>query len=131
MKSYQERLSSGRTLVLAAGETPSVGGTIRICRDLAEARAAETSGISRRDLLVETAPRQAAALIRAGWQVVLDADATDSPDVATAVAAAALGAWLGAAAVRSRHVAAVRRAVDMAESIRGTRPVPRGGRARS
>ncbi|HEV2452598.1 MAG TPA: hypothetical protein VGS62_11815 [Streptosporangiaceae bacterium] len=160
MKSYQERLSSGRTLVLAAGETPSVGGTIRICRDLAEAQAAETSGISRRDLLVETAPRQAAALIRAGWQVVLDADATDSPDVAmaprqaaalvragwqvvfdadatdssdvaTAVAAAALGAWLGAAAVRSRHVAAVRRAVDMAESIRGTRPVPRGGRARS
>jgi hypothetical protein len=116
--------------VLAAEDTLP-GGTARICRDLAEAEAAEASGLSRGDILIEAAPRQAAGLIQAGWQVVLDADATGSPEVAAAVAAAALGAWLGVAAVRSRHVTAVGRAVDMAESIRGTRPVPGGGRARS
>jgi hypothetical protein len=41
--------------------------------------------------------------------------------VAGAVAAAALGAWLGAALVRTRHVLAVRRALDMTATIVGTR----------
>jgi hypothetical protein len=36
---------------------------------------------------------------------------------------AALSAWLGAAAVRSPHVLAVRRAVDMTGAISGTRPM--------
>jgi hypothetical protein len=42
--------------------------------------------------------------------------------VAAVVAAAAILTWLGAPAVRTRHVVAVRRAIDMTGSIAGTRP---------
>jgi len=41
------------------------------------------------------------------------------------VAMAALGSWLGAAVVRTRHPVPVRRALDMAASIRGLRPPAR------
>jgi hypothetical protein len=41
--------------------------------------------------------------------------------LAGVVAAAAIGCWLGANLVRTRHVRTVRRALDMAEVIRGTR----------
>jgi dihydropteroate synthase len=41
------------------------------------------------------------------------------------IAVAAICAWLGAAVVRTSHPAQVRRALDMAESIRGTRPPAR------
>ncbi|HEY3733743.1 MAG TPA: hypothetical protein VGL63_07485 [Streptosporangiaceae bacterium] len=91
-------------------EDPAVArrtGALLICRDLSEA----------------------AGLIEAGWRVMVDADAAGSPQAAAA--AAALCAWLGAAAVRTRHVTEVRRAIDMAESIRGTRPLPGGGYGRS
>jgi hypothetical protein len=40
---------------------------------------------------------------------------------AAAVAAAAISTWLGAPAVRSRHVVAVRRSIDMTLSIAGRR----------
>jgi dihydropteroate synthase len=50
------------------------------------------------------------------------ADDLRTGDLPAVIALAALACWLGAAAVRTRHVAAVRRALDMAESIRGTRP---------
>lgn len=46
-------------------------------------------------------------------------------DQAGIVAMAALGSWLGAAVVRTRHPAPVRRALDMAASIRGLRPPAR------
>jgi dihydropteroate synthase len=51
-------------------------------------------------------------------------DATDAgkPPVAAVVAVAAISTWLGAAAVRTTHVRAVRRAIDMAATIAGTRP---------
>jgi dihydropteroate synthase len=41
------------------------------------------------------------------------------------VAMAALGSWLGAAVVRTHHPVPVRRALDMAASIRGLRPPAR------
>ncbi len=95
-----------------------------ICADPDAAGAAEASGISRDAILVEAGPDRAAALIRAGWQVIVDTGEPAGPHAAAAVAA--LSCWLGAAAVRSRQVAAVRRAIDMTASIRGTRPVPGG-----
>jgi dihydropteroate synthase len=69
----------------------------------------------------------------AGWPVLIDADRAAalaatavSPDdealLTEIIALAALSCWLGAAAVRTRHIAAVRRALDMANSIRGLRP---------
>lgn len=48
-----------------------------------------------------------------------------TPDLAAVVAAAALASWLGAAAVRTRHPAQVRRALDQAAVIRGLRPPAR------
>ncbi|MBO0770661.1 MAG: hypothetical protein J2P35_04305 [Actinobacteria bacterium] len=47
---------------------------------------------------------------------------------AAAVAVAAVSAWRGAPAVRTRHVAAVRRALDMAAAIRGDQPPRRAVR---
>ena len=46
-------------------------------------------------------------------------------DQAGIVAMAALSSWLGAAVVRTRHPVPVRRALDMAASIRGVRPPAR------
>jgi dihydropteroate synthase len=45
----------------------------------------------------------------------------DAP-VAAVAAVAAISTWLGAAAVRTRHVRAARRAIDMTSSIAGHRP---------
>lgn len=101
-------------------------GAILVCADPAAAAGAEAGGIGRGALLVEAGPAQAAGLIAAGWPVMVRADELAGPHASAA--AAALACWLGAAAVRSRYVAAARRAIDMAGAIRGTRPVP-GGRA--
>jgi len=99
-------------------------GAILVCADPDAAAAAEAGGIGRRHILVEAAPGHAAGLIAAGWRVLVDAGQVADPHAAAAVAA--LSAWLGAAAVRSDHVAAVRRAIDMAGAIRGVDPSPRG-----
>lgn len=99
-------------------------GAILVCADPAAAVAAEAGGFGRRDILVEAAPADAAGLIAAGWRVLVDAGQVAGPHAAAAVAA--LSAWLGAAAVRSNHVAAVRRALDMADAISRTRPNPGG-----
>jgi hypothetical protein len=99
-------------------------GAILVCAAPAAAAAAEAGGIGRRDILVEAAPEQAAGLIAAGWRVLVDAGQVAGPHAAAAVAA--LSAWLGAAAVRTDHVAAVRRAIDMAGVISRTRPSPGG-----
>jgi hypothetical protein len=90
----------------------------------ADAGQAEATGIERGGLLVEAPPDQAAGLITAGWQVVVCADELPGPHAAAAVAA--IATWLGAVAVRTSHVTAARRAVDMTETIRGTRPIPAG-----
>jgi hypothetical protein len=46
--------------------------------------------------------------------------AADAP-VAAVVAVAAIHAWLGSPVIRTRHVRQVRRAIDMASAIAGTR----------
>jgi hypothetical protein len=97
-------------------------GAILVCADAAAATAAEAGGIGRASILVEAAPARAAGLIAAGWRVLVDAGQVAGPHAASAVAA--VSAWLGAAAVRTRYVPAARRAVDMADSIRGSGPTP-------
>jgi hypothetical protein len=97
-------------------------GAILVCPDPAAAAAAEAGGISRRRILIEATPAQAAGLMAAGRRVLVDAGQVTDPPAAAAVAA--LSAWLGATAVRSDYVAAVRRAIEMAGAIRAGRPVP-------
>ena len=62
----------------------------------------------------------------AGTAAAVDADlvaaACAGPEPAAVIAVAAISAWLGAPAIRSRQVRAVRRAIDMTASIAGTRP---------
>jgi hypothetical protein len=97
-------------------------GAILVCPDPAAAAAAEAGGISRRGILIEATPAQAAGLMAAGRRVLVDAGQVTDPPAAAAVAA--LSAWLGATAVRSDYVAAVRRAIDMAGAIRAGGPIP-------
>ena len=109
-------------------------GAILVCADPAAAAAAEAGGIGRDGILIEAAPPRAAGLIADGWRVLVDADqvpgghaaASQAAGPHAAAAVAALSAWLGAAAVRSQHVAAVRRAIDMAGAISRTGPIPGG-----
>lgn len=68
--------------------------------------------------LVAAAPADVGWLTAAGWAVLVDADAAE---LAATLAVASVCAWLGARIVRTRHVAAVRQAIEMVESIRGTR----------
>jgi hypothetical protein len=63
-----------------------------------------------------------AGAARPAPSVAVAAGAGDPEEVHAAVAAAAVCAWMGVAAVRTRHVRAVRRALDMTASIRGARP---------
>jgi hypothetical protein len=100
-------------------------------RDSAEAGRAIAGGADLIDVTGLTG--RAAAEIRAavppariwtGSPAAVDADrdaagAEVSP--AAAMAAAAIGTWLGAPVIRSRHVVAVRRAIDMTLSIAGRR----------
>lgn len=72
-----------------------------------------------RAALTETSPAEAPALIAAGQAVLTDVDAEE---LAATIAAAAVLAWLGVRIVRTRHVAAVRQALEMVQSVRGTRP---------
>ena len=62
--------------------------------------------------------RHPGARLWAGSPAVTDVEG-DSP--AAVVATAAVLAWLGTPAIRTRHVLAVRRAIDMTCSIAGTR----------
>jgi hypothetical protein len=58
-----------------------------------------------------------------GSPAAVDADSLsgDPGSPAGAVAAAAISAWLGAPVIRTRHVAPVRRAIDMTLSVAGSR----------
>ncbi len=126
----------------AAGETAA-----------GETAAGETDVICDCDRWRVTArPDQVPAIIAAGLAALVDADhaaelaaishtsttaagrpagpdaSTADPDAspfASLVAIAALSSWLGARAVRTRHPAPVRRALDMADSVRGIRPPAR------
>ena len=69
-------------------------------------------------VLTEATPAEAIALAAAGSAAVADAD---GGELAATIATAAVLAWLGVRVVRTRHVAAVRQALEMVESVRGTR----------
>jgi hypothetical protein len=127
-------------------------GTRLICADVPVATAALDAGVPREAILVAAEPPGVAAAQAAGWEVVADVDPPhpgasgilpgqaaaaaqitprqqnsaappgDADEVSGVVAAAAVCAWLGVAAVRTRHVRQVRRALDMTASIRGLRP---------
>jgi len=99
-------------------------GAVLLGRGLAEAAAAQAGGIGRDRLLVEAPPGQVTGLLAAGWPVVVTPDEAAGPHAAAA--AGAMACWLGAAAVRTGYVRAVRRAIDMTTAIRGTRPRPDG-----
>ena len=92
-----------------------------LCRS---AQAALASGADRDSVLIAAAPAQVAPLVADGWAVLVNADNAGANAAAT-IAAAAASAWAGAKVVRTRNVSAVRQALDMVESIRGTRPPAR------
>jgi hypothetical protein len=107
-------------------------------------------GATARDrILVEVGPAEVPAAVAAGWRTLVDVDSDDrarqdahtaaadtapadgraatagtSADTAAARAGAiaAICAWQGAHMVRTRHIAQVRRCIDMTETIKGTRP---------
>lgn len=98
---------------------------VLICSDLAEAVAAEASGIDRSRLLVEAPPGLATGLLSAGWRVIVTTDDTTEDATTgkeagghTAAAVAAMACWLGAAAVRTSYVTAARRAIAMTAAIK-------------
>jgi dihydropteroate synthase len=115
--------------------------------------AARASALPAGRLLVSVPPQLVRQAAQAGWAALVDVDhaaaqaaaehrpgesaqarpgdngpasgdAADE-DQAGIVALAALSSWLGAAVVRTRHPVPVRRALDMAASIRGLRPPAR------
>jgi dihydropteroate synthase len=124
-------------LVCAPGEAadlvrhPAVAlasGALLICGDPGSALA---SGLPADRVIVEVMPDGVPATAEAGWAAMVDVDraaelaAAAQPALAGIIAIAALSSWLGAAVVRTRHPRQVRRALDMAASIRGTRPPAR------
>jgi hypothetical protein len=84
-----------------------------------EAGTAGRAGAGRGGVLIEAPPERAGGLLAAGWAVIVTADDQAGPHAAAAVAA--IACWLGAAAVRTGHVTAARRAIDMTRAIREDR----------
>jgi hypothetical protein len=98
-------------------------GARLICADIAAAETAVGAGIARERILVTVPATEVDAALRAGWATLTDVDTSAATrGLAGAEAIAAICAWLGATAVRTRHVAPVRRSLDMAKSVLGTRP---------
>ena len=115
--------------------TARATGTRLICAGLGAARA---SALPVGRLLVSVPPQLVRQAAQAGWAPLVDVDRAaaqaaaqgppggeETEQEAGIVALAALGSWLGAAVIRTRHPVAVRRALDMAASVRGLRPPAR------
>jgi hypothetical protein len=95
-------------------------GSGLICRDTGTAASAVQRGIAPERILLQTAPGDIEATSRSGWAALVDLDqGTDA--LARAEAVAAVCAWVGAKVIRTRHVAEIRRCLDMTESILGLR----------
>jgi hypothetical protein len=101
-----------------------------ICRDPGAAASAVQRGIAPERILLQTAPDDVAEAARSGWAALVDLDreTLDSGtldggtgSLARAEAIAAVCAWAGAKVIRTRHVAEIRRCLDMTESILGLR----------
>jgi len=105
-------------------------GAILACPDPA---AASRAGLPASQLLVEVSPDRLVAAREAGYATLVDLvdqrvyRGADLQDAGT-LAIAAICAWLGATVIRTSHPGPMRRAVDMAESIRGVRPPARAAR---
>ena len=124
-------------LVRDAGLAARSGATL-ICPGPGAAADAVRRGIAAGRILVQAAPAGIEAAVRAGWPVLADLEGLAGPEaladlaglrgpdgpagLARIEAAAAVCVWLGASALRTRHVAEVRRCADMTESILGRRP---------
>jgi hypothetical protein len=111
---------------IAGGAGRSAARPLVCCEDAASAKA---TGLPPERLVVVTTPAGLLAALRTGYSVLVDIDvdaAEAGPE--SSAAAAALSAWLGAAMVRTCHPGAVRQALDMTASIRGTRPPARAVR---
>ena len=96
-----------------------------ICRDPGSAASAVQRGIARERILLATAPEDVRATSRSGWAALVDLDQgtleQGTESLARAEAVAAVCAWAGAKVIRTRHVAEIRRSLDMTESILGLR----------
>ena len=115
-------------------------GAVLVCTGLPAAAGAP---VPRSQLLVDVPPAMVPAAIAAGYATLVDlrdgparapepepvtgvlAPAGLASGLAGPIAIAAICGWLGAAVVRTSHPLQIRRALDMAESIRGTRPPAR------
>jgi dihydropteroate synthase len=92
-----------------------------ICESVTAAGKAAADGVPAGHILVMAAPGMLDGIIGAGWRTLTDVDSYGHGP-AGAEAIAAVCAWLGAAVVRTAHVTEIRRSLDMAEAIAGTRP---------
>jgi dihydropteroate synthase len=111
-------------------------GAILLCAGLP---AAANAPVPQSQLLVDVPPAMVPRAIAAGYAALVDlrdgpAPTPEPGPAATGpasgldagpIAIAAICAWLGATVVRTYHPLQVRRALDMAGSIRGTRPPAR------
>ncbi|MGH3188275.1 MAG: hypothetical protein ACRDPY_39465 [Streptosporangiaceae bacterium] len=132
--------AEGADLVLDAGLAARSGAGL-ICPDPAEAAAAVRRGIAQERILVRVTPAQIESAAESGWATMVDVGAVAGGQadagagaggqaegqrgaglLAGVEAVAAVCGWLGVSVVKTRHVAEVRRALDMTETIRGTRP---------
>jgi dihydropteroate synthase len=111
-------------------------GADLICRDPGTAAGAVQRGIKPERILLQTAPDDVRAASRSGWAALVDLDPGTLVDLdpgtlvdldpgtealARTEAVAAVCAWTGAKVIRTRHVAEIRRCLDMTESILGLR----------
>jgi hypothetical protein len=118
--------TGGTQLVAAAGSAAEAEQAIADGADLIDA-----SGLTGPDVAALRA-RHPGLRLWLGSPAAVDADRAMDTDQATdpgrpasaaaVVATAAVLTWLGAPAIRTRHVLPVRRAIDMTGAIAGTRP---------
>jgi hypothetical protein len=91
-------------------------GAVLICAGLAGATAAGEADLGQDRVLVEAGPAEATGLLADGWPVLVATDDAAGPH--EAAAAGAMACWLGAAAIRTSHVTAARRAIEMTAAIK-------------
>jgi hypothetical protein len=102
-------------LIAVAGSTALAGRAVADGADLID-----TTGLSDQAVAAIRA-RDPRVRLWAGAPAAVDVDSPPALPVAAVVARAAVLAWLGTPAIRTRHVVPVRRAIDMTSSIAGIR----------
>lgn len=102
-------------LIAVVGSTALAGRAVADGADLID-----TTGLSDQAVAAIRA-RDPRVRLWAGTPAAVDVDSPPALPVAAVVARAAVLAWLGTPAIRTRHVVPVRRAIDMTSSIAGIR----------